>query len=42
MQGEQTTCLPCLKTILLAQKVALDQLQLADHLKLARDLQAHK
>ena len=42
MQGEKSTCLPCLNTGVLLQKLALDPLQLAAHLKLARCLRAHK
>jgi hypothetical protein len=43
MQGEKTTCLPCLNTeVLLFQTLALDMLQLATRLKLARCLRAHK
>jgi hypothetical protein len=43
MQGEKTTCLPCLNTkVLLLQTLALNLLQLAAHLKLARCLRAHK
>jgi hypothetical protein len=43
MQGEKTTCLPCLNTkVLLLRKLALDLLQLATRLKLARCLRAHK
>ena len=41
MQGEKSTCLPCLNTGVL-QKLALDPLQLVAHLKLARCLRAHK
>jgi hypothetical protein len=43
MQEEKSTCLPCLNTgVLLLQTLALDPLQLAAHLKLARCLRAHK
>jgi hypothetical protein len=43
MQGERTTCLPFLNTeVLLLQTLALDLLQLAARLKLARCLRAHK
>jgi hypothetical protein len=43
MQGEKTTCLPCLNTkVLLLQILALDLLQLDARLKLARCLRAHK
>ena len=42
MQGEKSTCLPCLNTGVLLQKLALDPLQLVAHLKLARCLRAHK
>jgi hypothetical protein len=43
MQGKKTTCLPCLNTkVLLIQTLALDLLQLAARLKLARCLRAHK
>jgi hypothetical protein len=42
MQGEKTTCLPCLNTKVLHQTLALDLLQLAARLKLARCLRAHK
>jgi hypothetical protein len=42
MQGEKTTCLPCLNTkVLLFQTLALDLLQQATRLKLARCLRAH-
>jgi hypothetical protein len=41
MQGEKSTCLPCLNTKVLVQKLALDPLQLAAHLKLTRCLRAH-
>jgi hypothetical protein len=43
MQGEKTTCLPCLNTkVLLLQTLTLDLLQLVARLKLARCLRAHK
>jgi hypothetical protein len=43
MQREKSTCLPCLNTgVLLLQTLALDPLQLAAHLRLARCLGAHK
>jgi hypothetical protein len=42
MQGEKTTCLPCLNTEVLHQTLALDLLQLPARLKLARCLRAHK
>jgi hypothetical protein len=42
MQGEKTTCLPCLNTEVLHRTLALDLLQLAARLKLARCLRAHK
>jgi hypothetical protein len=42
MQGEKTTCLPCLNTEVPLQTLALDLLQLAARLKLARCLRAHK
>jgi hypothetical protein len=42
MQGEKTTCLPCLNTeVLHLGTLALDLLQLAARLKLARCLRAH-
>jgi hypothetical protein len=42
MQGEKSTCVPCLNTrVLLLQTLALDPVQLAAHLKLARCLRAH-
>jgi hypothetical protein len=41
--GEKITCLPCLNTrVLLLRTLALDPIQLAAHLKLARYLRAHK
>jgi hypothetical protein len=43
MQGEKTTCLPCLITkVLLLQTLALDLHQLVARLKLTRCLRAHK
>jgi hypothetical protein len=42
MQREKSTCLPCLNIGVLLQTLALDLLQLAAHLKLARCLRAHK
>jgi hypothetical protein len=43
MQGEKTTCLPCLNTkVLLLQTLALDLLKLVARLKLSRCLRAHK
>jgi hypothetical protein len=41
MQGEKSICLPCLNIGVLLQKLALDPLQLAAHLKLARCLREH-
>jgi hypothetical protein len=42
MQGEKTTCLPCLNTKVLLQTLALDLLQLVARMKLAQYLRAHK
>jgi hypothetical protein len=43
MQGEKTTCLPCLNNeVILFQTLALDLLKLAARLKLVRCLRAHK